>query len=282
MQILFDPFQPTLHVSPLCYWNRAYYILSPWERLDPATETEGLAQLRIRGAAVMCLSVPMRHSWGAIRQNKFRPGQRLLETQICQWLHMSRTPVREAMRRLQAQGLLEHSPGGGVTVCLHDFHAVDELYVFRETLEGTAADLAAKHADKTEIDLLVALVQLQQDLPDDAEIHARENKVFHNHLYRAAHNQFLLKSLQSLHESVALLGRTTLSVPGRIEVAVREHGEIVSAIAGGDQQRAQDLARQHVRSSYQARVRLIMEALDLAARLPVEIHTQQDTNSRRE
>jgi len=218
---------------------------------------------------------------GAIRQNKFQPGQRLLETEICQWLHMSRTPVREAMRRLQAQGLLEHSPGGGVTVCLHDFHAVAELYVFRETLEGTAADLAAKHADKTEIELLTALIQIQQNLPNDAEIHARENKVFHNHLYRAAHNQFLLKSLQSLHESVALLGSTTLSVPGRIEVAVREHGEIVSAIAARDQQRAQDLARQHVRSSYQARVRLIMEALDLAARLPVEVEAQQETDTRK-
>jgi DNA-binding GntR family transcriptional regulator len=219
---------------------------------------------------------------GAIRQNKFQPGQRLLETQICLWLHMSRTPVREAMRRLEAQGLLEHSPGGGITVCLHDFHAVAELYVFRETLEGAAADLAAKHADKTEIDLLAALVQIQRDLPEDAEIHARENKVFHDHLYRAAHNQFLLKSLQSLNESVALLGRTTLTVPGRIEVAIREHGEIVSAIASRDQQRAHDLARQHVRSSYEARVRLIMEALDHAARMPAEIETPRDIDSRRD
>ena len=63
-------------------------------------------------------------------------------------------------------------------------------------------------------------------------------------------------------------------MPGRIEVAVREHGEIVSAIVARDPQRAQDMARQHVRSSYQARVRLIMEALDLAARLPVEVEAQ--------
>ena len=58
---------------------------------------------------------------GAVRQNKFQPGQRLLETQICEWLHISRTPVREAMRRLQAQGLLEHRPGGGVTVCTRKY-----------------------------------------------------------------------------------------------------------------------------------------------------------------
>jgi DNA-binding GntR family transcriptional regulator len=255
--------------------------------------TSGVRKFRTRNGNGKAVAVPDKRGGGyvlerayeallgAIRQNKFQPGQRLLETQICEWLHISRTPVREAMRRLQAQGLLEHRPGGGVTVCLHDFHAVAELYVFRETLEGTAAGLAAQHADKTEIDLLMALVKIQQDLPQDAEIHARENKVFHDHLYRAAHNQFLLKSLQSLHESVALLGRTTLSVPGRIDVAVREHGEIVSAIVARDPQRAQDMARQHVRNSYQARVRLIMEALDLAARLPVEVDTQQETDSRR-
>ena len=205
----------------------------------------------------------------AIRQGDLRPGQRLLETEICTWLRISRTPVREALRRLQAQGLLEHQPGGGVTVSLHDFRAVAELYVFREILEGSAARLAAKNAEQTEIDLLTALVQIQQELPDDPKIHERENKIFHKHLYQAAHNQFLLKSLQSLHESVSLLGRTTLSVPGRIETSVREHQEIVSAISARTPERADDLARQHIRSSYQARVRLITEALDLAAREPV-------------
>lgn len=204
----------------------------------------------------------------AIREGELRPGQRLLETEICDWLHISRTPIREALRRLQAQGLLEHKPGGGVTVPLHDFRAVSELYIFREILEGSAALLAAQHADQTEIDLLKALVRIQQELPDDPKIHERENKIFHKHLYQAAHNQFLLKSLQSLHESVSLLGRTTLSVPGRIESSVREHGEIVSAIAAHDFTRADDLARQHIRSSYQARVLLITEALDLAARQP--------------
>jgi DNA-binding FadR family transcriptional regulator len=133
--------------------------------------------------------------------------------------------------------------------------------------------LAAQHADQTEIDLLKALVRIQQELPDDPKIHERENKIFHKHLYQAAHNQFLLKSLQSLHESVSLLGRTTLSVPGRIESSVREHGELVSAIAARDFARADDLARKHIRSSYQARVLLITEALDLAARQPLSAGT---------
>jgi DNA-binding GntR family transcriptional regulator len=207
---------------------------------------------------------------GAIRQGKFQPGQRIFETEICDWLRISRTPLREALRRLQAIGLLEHQPGGGVTVTLHDSRAVSELYVFREILEGSAARLAAKHADETEVNLLKALVEIQSKLPDNPNIHERENKLFHKHIYQAAHNQFLLKSVQSLHESISLLGRTTLSVPNRIESSVREHREIVSAIAAHDEQRADDLARQHIRNAYEARVRLITEALDLAARQPVE------------
>lgn len=205
----------------------------------------------------------------ALNQGKFQPGQRLLEAEICDWLGISRTPVREALRRLQAQGLLEHLPGGGVTVSLHDFRAVSELFAYREILEGSAARLAAKYADEVEINLLKALLKIQLELPDDPSIHDRENKLFHKHLYQAAHNQFLLKSLLSLQESISLLGRTTLTVPGRIESSVREHQEIVSAIAAHDQQRAEDLVRLHIRNAYEARVRLITESLDFAARQPV-------------
>lgn len=206
----------------------------------------------------------------ALNQGKFQPGQRLLEGDICEWLGISRTPVREALRRLQAQGLVEHLPGGGVTVSLHDFRAVSELFSYREILEGSAARLAAKYADEVEINLLKALVQIQSELPDDFKMHDRENKLFHQHLYQAAHNQFLLKSLLSLQESISLLGRTTLSIPGRIESSVREHRDIVSAIEAHDPQRAEDLVRLHIKSAYEARVQLITKTLEAAARKPVE------------
>jgi len=207
----------------------------------------------------------------AIQQGTVRPGQRLLETQICDWLQISRTPVREALRRLQTQGLLEHGPGGGISVSVHDLRAVAELYSFRETLEGTAARLAAQQADPTEIGLLKALVRTQLGLPEDPKVHSRENKIFHNHLYQAAHNRFLLKSVQVLHESVALLGRTTLAMPGRIAAAVQEHKQIVAAIEAHDAAGAEEASRSHVRSSYAARVRVISEDAEAAARHPLPV-----------
>src|SRR5258708_22534071 len=78
----------------------------------------------------------------AIREGALEPGQRLMETEVSAWLRISRTPVREAMRRLLAEGLLEHVANGGLAVALHDLRAISEFYDTRERLEGVAAAMA--------------------------------------------------------------------------------------------------------------------------------------------
>lgn len=172
---------------------------------------------------------------------------------------MSRTPVREALRRLQSDGVLVHAPGGGLSIAQHDLRAVAELYDVRESLEGTAAALAARNGDATEVRILEAILHAHRRLPDDPKVHARENMLFHEHIYRAARNRFLLKSLQDLHDAVALLGRTTFAAPGRIEEAWSEHEAIVAAIRGHDSPEAEALARAHVRRGYQLRLAAIAE-----------------------
>ncbi len=188
------------------------------------------------------------------------PGQRMPELELCAWLKVSRTPVRDALRRLQSDGMLVHAPGRGLSVAQHDLRAVSELYDVRERLEGAAAALAARGADATEIHILQAMLESHRHLPDDPRAHARENTVFHEHIYRAAHNRFLLKSLQGLHDSVALLGRTTFAAPGRIAEALAEHAAIVAAIASRDDARAEALARRHVRRGYELRLASIAAA----------------------
>jgi DNA-binding GntR family transcriptional regulator len=196
----------------------------------------------------------------AIQEGQLEAGQRVLELELCAWLKVSRTPVREALRRLQSDGMLVHAPGGGLSVAQHDLRAVAELYDVRERLEGTAAALAARFADATEIHMLQAMVDLHRQLPDDPKVHARENTIFHQHIYRAAHNRFLLKSLQDLHDSVVLLGRTTFAAPGRIPEALGEHQAIVAAIAQRDEAKAEELARRHVRRGYELRLVAMAEA----------------------
>lgn len=206
----------------------------------------------------------------AIQEGQLSPGQRMPEVDVSMWLKVSRTPVREALRRLQSEGLLHPAPGGGLSVARHDLRAVGELYDVRESLEGTAALLAARGADATEIRVLHAMLESQRQLGDDPQAHARLNIVFHQHIYRAAHNRFLLQNLQSLHDSVALLGRTTFASPGRIAEALAEHTAIVTAIAAREEASAETLARRHVRRGYELRLASIAAATEAGAGQPGE------------
>lgn len=225
---------------------------------DPAEESDGPAS---RG----------RSQWAyerlheAIREGSIEPGQRTMEADISAWLGISRTPVREAMRRLQAEGLLEHAPGGGLAVAIYDQRAIAEFYAVRESLEGTAAALAAEQADATERGMLAALLDGMRALPEEPRAHARENEAFHEHIYAAAHNRFLLKNLRALLNFVPLLGRTTYHAPGRVATALAEHAAIVAAILARDAARAEEAARQHIRSALHFRMQVMAEDVRAAA-----------------
>lgn len=225
---------------------------------DPAEDLEGPAS---RG----------RSQWAyerlheAIREGAIGPGQRTMEIDISAWLGISRTPVREAMRRLQAEGLLEHAAGGGLSVAIYDQRAIAEFYAVRESLEGTAAALAAQNADATELGILQAILEGMQALPEDPRAHARENEAFHEHIYGAAHNRFLLKSLRALLNFVPLLGRTTYNASGRVGSALTEHQAIVAAIEARDPVRAEEAARLHIRSALESRMCVMAEDVRAAA-----------------
>jgi DNA-binding GntR family transcriptional regulator len=184
----------------------------------------------------------------AIQSGQLLPGTRLREVDVAQWLGISRTPVREALARLLSEGLAFNESPRGMVVAELDQAAVSELYVMRENLEGTAANLAAQHASAMEID--------RRDGVDAAQL-ARNNRLFHDTLYRSAHNRFLLKTLASLHESMALLGQTTLSLPGRSSHALKEHEAIVNAIRARDAAKAEAAARAHIRAAYQSRLQVL-------------------------
>ncbi|MCW8887235.1 MAG: FCD domain-containing protein, partial [Motiliproteus sp.] len=127
----------------------------------------------------------------------------------------------------------------------------------REVLESTAAGLAAKHASEPEIYALREMISKQQDCLDDAEAQAHHNRLFHNALYHASHNRYLLKTLNSLKDAMVLLGATTYKVPGRSETALEEHRAIVDAIEKGDRTAAEDITREHIRAAQKARIELI-------------------------
>jgi DNA-binding GntR family transcriptional regulator len=192
----------------------------------------------------------------AIRDGELAPGTRLREEEVAGRLKMSRTPVREALRQLQSEGLIEHDTQRGMAVSRLDHQQMTELYLMRDVLEGTAARLAARHASEAEVAVLRDLVEVEAKLEREPKALARHNQRFHEALYLAAHNRYLLKTLNALRDAMALLGETTYAAPGRAKAALAEHRAIVAAIAAGDAAAAEAAARGHIQGAQRARIRM--------------------------
>lgn len=191
----------------------------------------------------------------AIQAGTFEPGKRMMETEVAQWLKMSRTPARDAMRRLENEGLLVHEPRHGLVIAKLDHAAVMELYTMREVLEGTAARLAARHASELEIEQLRELIALEKKLKGRYDELSAHNQRFHQALRHAAHNRFLLRALITVRDSLGLLGKSLMTMPHRAASALKEHDEIVSAIARHDPDAAEEAARAHVRAAQRERIK---------------------------
>jgi DNA-binding GntR family transcriptional regulator len=192
----------------------------------------------------------------AIRNQELRPGDRLREVQLAERLGVSRTPVREALKRLEADGLTRVAPPRGYVVTELTHRRVMELYAMREILAGVAARFAAEQASPMEIQTLQELVA-QQGTAKDATAAARLNDRLREAITSAAHNEFLTRATNSLNDALELLGTTTYSVPGRIESGWKENKKIVEAIARRHGAVAEEAARLHVRNAAKLRVQML-------------------------
>jgi DNA-binding GntR family transcriptional regulator len=197
---------------------------------------------------------------GEITEGRLPPGHRLREQELSERLQVSRTPVREALSRLQADGLLVMQPRTGLAVAELDEAAGIELYETREALEGAAAALAARYANPRDIAAMQAILAAEELVADDPLLLQRHNRRFHGAVLAAAHNRFLLKSLQALHDALTLLGPTTLARAGRRAQAQAEHRRVLGAIEKRDSAAAEAEMRAHVRRG--AEVRQAMRAED--------------------
>ena len=224
-------------------------------RRPPAINAAEAAALPRGEYAYVCLR-------GAIRNGQLTSGQRVRETEIAEWLGISRTPVREALMRLEAAGLVQSASHSGFVVNRLDHAEVRELYAMREVLEGMAARLAAQHASGAEILTLRKLLEQHVVAKDNAQRLATINLRTHRAMYEAAHNRFLLHALNSLSDSLALLGETTYRTKGRGDSALGEHEKMVDAIEARNADAAESAAREHIRESRKVRLAMMFDDLD--------------------
>jgi len=190
----------------------------------------------------------------SLRSGVFQPGARLREEEVGDALGLSRTPVREALRRLETDGIVEHRPRIGAVIRSLSHVEVVELYEMRLVLERTAAEMAAKHGSEAEFDTLDALNDQIAEARANPAIGAAINQDFHRGLYLAARNRFLLDAARALNNSLLLLGPTTYTGQERIDVVVGQHRAIVDALRAGDAEAAGANAEAHLQTSLRQRL----------------------------
>ena len=191
----------------------------------------------------------------AIDVGVFKPGDRLVESDLADRFGVSRTPIREALQRLETQSLLTRD-GRSLIVASLSHSQMSELYVVRTVLEGLAARLAARHATDEEVQVLRDMVEEDRALIDDPNALSRANRRFHKQIHLASHNQFLVQQLDLVHRSMALMATTSLAAQGRGEVALAEHSSIVEAIAKSDGDAADKALRDHISVAFVTRLKL--------------------------
>ncbi|MFC8800429.1 GntR family transcriptional regulator [Promicromonospora sp. NPDC057138] len=179
-------------------------------------------------------------------------GQPVTELELCERLGVSRTPVRESLRRLESDGLVR-AARRGVTVVELDAKALRDAYLVRASLEALTAELAARRQRDGELSpaSLARLVE-HADLADEATRHGdlvagvRHNRVFHRSVAALADNQAALEVLDRIWDQITVSTRASLTASARPALVDDEHRRLIQAITDGDPQEAAAHAREHV------------------------------------
>jgi DNA-binding GntR family transcriptional regulator len=186
----------------------------------------------------------------------YKPGDRLVESELADRFGVSRTPVREALQRLETQSMLTRD-GRSLIVASLDHNQLAELYAVRTEWEGLAARLAARHATEEEMRVLRSMVTEDLSLlGGDPRALSRANKRFHKQIHLASHNRFLVQQLDLVHRSMALMATTSFAAEGRDAMGLAEHDAIVRAIEARDGEAAYQALRGHISKAFETRLRI--------------------------
>jgi len=191
------------------------------------------------------------HLRAAIIAGALKPGERLMELQLAEDMGVSRTPVREAIRKLELEGLVSMIARRGAYVSDLSIRDIAETFEVRAALESLAAGLAAERIVPEELEqlerVLVEIGACEQQGTLERMVELDEE--FHALLFSATRNSRLSQIISNLREQIARFRRSSLSTPGRIKAVFHEHKSIVEAISDRNSSLAQALAREHIENA---------------------------------
>jgi DNA-binding GntR family transcriptional regulator len=191
----------------------------------------------------------------SILQGYFPPGARLREEQLAEALDVSRGPIRSALLQLEREGLVTRRRNRGAVVASLSRDDLEEVYSLRLAIEPVACTWATRHAVDTDLQQMQAVIDGYSKIltrrVSDADA-AEADLRFHDLVYDAARHKRLLRLWQDIRPQVYvfLLSRTYVRTREFRDIMVRGHGAIMSVISSGDEERAAELAAEHVRASY--------------------------------
>jgi DNA-binding GntR family transcriptional regulator len=193
----------------------------------------------------------------AIVTNTLKPGTRLRADDLAKKLGVSKTPVREALRKLQAEDLITVSTGNALTVKSITEEQLFEIYYTREALEGMAARLAAGNAGPIELTKLRAIHDEMKSVSGNLRQFRQLSGEFQLAVFRAARNDTLYRLLQHLQEQIRQFGGTTLTRPGRAKEVTAFAKALVAAIERRDGDAAERIARENRRRTLELRIKML-------------------------
>jgi len=181
-----------------------------------------------------------------IANHRFQPGARLNVEKISKELEVSRTPVWEAVRRLQQEGLLENIPYRGVFMVEMTLERALELYQVREALEGLAARLAAVYGNGKTIEKMAEVLENQSRVIEKGDLlgYSHTDFEFHGLIHKMSRNSVLQEMLESLKTKMQPI---TMEVRSILPKLHEDHIEIIEAIRSKDPEKCEKMLRHHNR-----------------------------------
>ena len=203
------------------------------------------------------------HHWVAdhlradILEGRLKPGEWLRQERLAQAYGVSQMPVREALKQLAAEGLVEHVPYRGVRIVEFSAEDVEDLYACRSFIEGMAARSAADNVTDEEVAELASLHEqmVRCKTPEELREYRELNRRFHSLIFSASRRSYIVRTLAQLWSAFPTMLWSNIpriaeaSVPGRDEPDAAEHEEIVAALAAHDPERAERAVRLHIESA---------------------------------
>jgi DNA-binding GntR family transcriptional regulator len=191
------------------------------------------------------------HILEGILSGSYKAGDALVETRLAEEIGVSRTPVREAVRQLEREGLVTSVPNKGVFVNGISEEDVEDIYCIRSLTEGLAVRWAAERIDEEQRRQLEETAELMEyyTLKDNMEQVARLDARFHTLIYESCKSKVLRHILSTLMCYVHQARLGSLKVPQRAQQALKEHKAILDAILRGNGDEAEELMREHINNA---------------------------------